>query len=590
MSNFNDQYAFSSSGLNEATLQNALKKLSAEYQVKTAYTRANLPVPLSNINMQQFQILDCPLIITDGSYLRIDVDYYLGVNPNVKTGTAGTAVPASNNTYTIANGEGILHPMNYPRSGSNLIQRSSMQINNYTYSNENDTGVHSDISYLYQSMDYFKSTFNQHWNIYTPNELGGPSILLSQNEENPQHYIHLEEKDYLWINKTGEDWVINTDAWVPGDGTAIMQGLPQGKKEFKITKTFIIPYKYLNSVFTSPMINVYSTNNPILTLTISFVDQLKEMLTVPIVYTVQSGDTTSVPKNIVYYATPWIRDMACYTKTIINYVDNKSAAKALSRFKIDNTYVLPIYTWRMITDGYRSTTIPPEQSWTYSPTDTAMVYNIISMGMVVKQALSSGGVNTTNYRSDYADGITYNANGTNVEGNEADNTYLATRYSNGYYPLLQMIDMSDFNVMLTANNIQLNLKPNIDKIDTIQQNTYATGYFWDEDNGMNYGKISLYQFDNGHAFILFNFADIFNTFYKSGLMISPSSTLKVKVTFTNKNKRNAADPADSSKSITLDVRTYAFYKQYFTIDDSGLTGLEQLNMAVEAERMQELEQ
>lgn len=570
MSNFNDQYAFSSSGLNEATLKNALVKLSPEYQVKTSYVNANIPVPLQNLNLYSFNIVDCPLIISDGSYLRMDVDYYLGT-AKILQSDGSTPVADSENTYTIAPGEGILYPMNYPRSSSNLIQRSSMQINSMTYNNENDTGVHSDISYLYQSMDYFKSTFNQHWNVYTPTELGGPSVLLSQNKAINANssilpYIHLEEKDYLWINKTGSPITIDTTYTVPTNGSDI----PNLSKPFKITKTFIIPYKYINDVFTTPMINVYSTNNPILTLTVAFVDKLRDMLTIPIVY-----QTTGANKyKGVYYAMPWITHMGCYTKTIINYVDNKSAAKALSRFKIDNTYVLPYYSWRLMTNGYQNKTLGPETSWTYSPTDTAMIYNVISLGMVIKQQITGLSNDIMNqYRSDNT--------------GDANTKYIATEYDNGFYPVLNMVDISNFNILITANNIQLNLKGNIDKVDIIQQNTYATGYFWDEDNGLNYGKISLYQFENGQAFILFNFADIFNTFYKSGLMISPSSTLKLQCTFKNTKPRAGQVASDS---VTLDVRTYLFYKQYYTCDEAGITGQEQLNMAVEAERLQDLEQ
>lgn len=575
MSNFNDQYWASSSGLNEATLKNALQKLSADYQVKTAYTSMNLQQPLQNLNTASFTILDCPLILTDGSYMRIDVDYYLGVaeNPIVNNGNAGDPninIADANNNYTIFKEQGILHPMNYPRSSSNLIQRSSMQINNYTYSNENFTGVHSDLAYLYQSMDYYKSTFGQHWNIYNEDQTGYDSVL-TKSGITPAPYVHLEEKDFVWINKTNSDLVINSGSVVPKTSAEVQnadKNLPN-----KITKTFIIPYKFINDVFSTPLINVYSTNNPILTLTVTFADKIKDMLTIPIKYTVTQNDANY---DIVYYAQPWITNVACYTKTIVNYVDNKSAAKALSRFKIDNNYVLPFYQWRTLTSGYDTITIAPNSTKTYAPTDTAMIYNIITMGMVIKQSMIDKNA-STKYRSDYVSKQVIN----NVVGNADTTNYIATQFDNGYYPLdTQAIDIHDFNVKITANNIQLILKPNIDKIDIIQQNTYATGYLFDEDNGLNYGKISLYQFENGNAFILFNFADIFNTFYKSGIMISPASTLKVECSFTNK----------SASNVTLNINTFTFYKQYYTCDDSGLTGLEQLNTAVEVARLNELEQ
>lgn len=591
MSNFNDQYWASSSGLNEATLKNALQKLSAEYQVKTSYTTNNIPnpsQPLQNINTLSFTILDCPLILTDGSYMRIDVDYYLGTVKNALIRGDGQdakniAVADANNTYTILPNQGILHPMNYPRSSSNLIQRSSMQINNYTYSNENYTGVHSDLSYLYQSMDYYKSTFGQHWNIYNENETGYGSVLTN-SDAIPAPFIHLEEKDFIWINKTGQNITIDKDTWVP---TQLSDVQSPGASAVKFTKTFIIPYKYINDVFTTPMLNVYSTNNPILTLTVSFVDKLKEMLTIPIKYEITQDNITT---ELVYYAEPYITNVSCYTKTIINYVDNKSAAKALSRFRIDNNYILPYYSWRTMTTAFDTITLKPQSSQTYSPTDTAMIYNIISLGMVIKQSMNNK-VGSTNYRSDVVakqvfGGTVGQADGT--VGNTNETNYLATQFDNGYYPLdTSVIEISDFNVKITANNIQLILKPNIDKIDMIQQNTYATGYLMDEDNGLNYGKISLYQFENGNAFILFNFADIFNTFYKSGIMISPSSTLKVQCTFKNKSPIPAVPNNDF---ITLNINTFTFYKQYYTCDDSGITGLEQLNVAVEAARLEDNEQ
>lgn len=582
MSNFNDQYWASSSGLNEATLKNALQKLSADYQVKTAYTSMHLQSPLQNLNTASFTILDCPLILTDGSYMRIDVDYYLGVaeNPVVNPGgdANNIAIADAQNTYTIPKEQGILHPMNYPRSSSNLIQRSSMQINNYTYSNENFTGVHSDLAYLYQSMDYYKSTFGQHWNIYNEDQTGYGSVL-TKSGITPAPYVHLEEKDFVWINKTDSDLVINKGSVVPKTSEQV-NGVDKNLAN-KITKTFIIPYKFINDVFSTPLINVYSTNNPILTLTVTFADKIKEMLTIPIKYTVVAQDGTNY--NLVYYAEPWITNIACYTKTIVNYVDNKSAAKALSRFKIDNNYVLPFYQWRTLTSGYDTMTLPKGATKTYAPTDTAMIYNIITMGMVIKQSVIDKNA-STKYRSDYVTqqvfGGTAGVKGGTI-GNADTKTYIATQFDNGYYPLdTQAINIHDFNVKITANNIQLILKPNIDKIDIIQQNTYATGYLFDEDNGLNYGKISLYQFENGNAFILFNFADIFNTFYKSGIMISPASTLKVECSFTN----------NSASDVTLNINTFTFYKQYYTCDDSGLTGLEQLNTAVEVARLNELEQ
>lgn len=535
MASFNDKYWASSAGLKEATLEDSLVKLSSEYQVKTTYTPSQSSSAWGTSNeglgtntpgtTAQFVITDVPLMLTEGSYLRLDVNYYM--------------TNASTSSVAFTKGTGVPYPVWYPRNSADLIQTSNVLINTASYQNQNHTGIHSDILSAWESMDYYKSTIDEHQRIYTPADLGiaanGNYVVTPGQAVAP--WVHLEKNDFIHI--------FNKATTIAASQTAA-QAKAAGQM---FTKSFIIPARFVNDVFSAPMLNIYTTANPLLTVFVNWVDQLKQMLTI------------KINTNLTWE--PYFTGLAFYTKTIINFQQNLSASKALRRFNLNGTYVLPYFQWYTMTNGEEAVNLKGGQSRTITLLEYSQLYNVISAAVVIRTT----GASPTQMPDYFLTGV-----------NDGDN-FNPTNFSNGLYALPDNIKVSNFNILVTANNTQLMLKSNMDETDIVEQNSYSTGYMMDEDNGMNYIKISKYSLRDGYAVLLFNLSDIFNDYYHSGLMVTPSSTLKVQFTLSNTNA------ATDTNTVGVQVLGFVFSKMFFTCSPDGITDKQQLNPEVEADRL-----